>query len=81
MSRESEELPVSRFKAEWLRIVESVRREGREYVITKHGVAVARIVPVDRTRASPRGAWKGRVEVLGDIVHTDWSDEFEVTRE
>jgi prevent-host-death family protein len=78
---DAEELPVSRFKAECLRIVESVRREGREYLITKHGEVVARLVPVDRTRASPRGAWKGRIEIRGDIVQGDWTDEFEVTRE
>lgn len=74
-----ESLPVSRLKAECLRVVESVRTEGREYLITKHGKAVARLVPLSGAR-SPRGAWKDRVRAIGDIVHCDWSQEFEASR-
>ena len=32
-------------------------------------------------RRSPRDSWKGLVEIHGDIVHCDWSDEWEVMKE
>jgi antitoxin (DNA-binding transcriptional repressor) of toxin-antitoxin stability system len=72
---------VSEFKARCSELVELVASEGRELVITKHGVPVARLVCEDAHRRSPRGAWKGLVAVAGDIVQSDWADEFEVTRE
>lgn len=72
-------VPVSEFKARCLGIVERVRRDGRDVLITKHGVPVAKLVPVEERR-SPRGSWKGLVKVKGDVVRCDWSDEFEVTR-
>ncbi|MFC1612091.1 type II toxin-antitoxin system Phd/YefM family antitoxin [Myxococcota bacterium] len=72
---------MSRFKAQCLQIVEAVRSKGREYLITKRGEVVARLVPVDRRGSSPFGAWNGRLKIKGDIVHNDWSDEFEVFRQ
>ena len=80
-ARTTQQLAVSRFKAECLKVVESVRTEGREYLITKHGKIVARLVPAeDAARQSPRGAWRGRISIEGDIVQCDWSQEFEATR-
>lgn len=73
-------VPVSEFKARCLGIVESVRTSEREVVITKRGEPVARLVPARKKALSPRGSWKGLVEIRGDIVQCDWSDEFEATR-
>lgn len=73
-----EEIAVSDLKARCSEIVDLVASKGREFVITRHGTAVARLVASDAHRRSPRGSWKGLVHIGGDIVSTDWSDEFEV---
>jgi prevent-host-death family protein len=79
-SRKARSVTVTEFKARCLGIVEAVRADGHEFVITKRGEAVARLVPAGTQVRSPRGSWKGLVEIRGDIVRCDWSDEFEVTR-
>ena len=50
---------------------------GTEYVVTKRGKPVARLVPIGGGLSTLRGVLKGEIEVLGDIVHNDWSSEFE----
>ncbi|MEK6607237.1 MAG: type II toxin-antitoxin system Phd/YefM family antitoxin [Myxococcota bacterium] len=70
-------LAASDFKARCLAILDQVQAEGREFVITKRGRPVARVVPERAIRRSLRGAGKGLVEIRGDIVHCDWSGEFE----
>lgn len=71
-------MPVSEFKAKMLRLVEESHATGQEYVITKHGKPMVLVTPIVTERASAFGAWRG-VEV-GDIVHCDWSEEFEASR-
>lgn len=75
-----EQIGVSQLKTHCLEIVERTHGEGQEYIITKHGEPVARLLPIGSGRKSPRGAWKGLLNVKGDMVHLDWSGEFEVTR-
>jgi len=72
-------MPASEFKAKCLRILDEAAA-GSEITITKHGKAVARLGPVAK-RSSSYGSWKGLAEVTGDIVHSDWSQEFDATRE
>jgi hypothetical protein len=38
------------------------------------------VVPVRAPDRPLFGSWKGLVEVHGDIVHVDWSDDFDATR-
>ena len=73
-------LAASEFKAHCLRILDEVA-EGQVVVITKRGSEVAVLSPISRRVGSSRGSWKGLVEIEGDIVHTDWSDEFEAAAE
>jgi prevent-host-death family protein len=40
----------------------------REYLITKRGRPVARLVPADKAPASVFGRMRGTAEILGDIV-------------
>lgn len=77
------EVPISKFKARCLALVERVRKGRGEIVITKHGKPVAKVVAIERPSAWPPldGLWAGKVKVVGDIVHTDWSDEFETLKE
>ena len=73
------QMPASEFKAKCLRVLDEAA-SGAEIVITKHGKPVARLGPIAK-RSSSYGSWKGMVEVDGDIVHGDWSQEFEVARD
>lgn len=75
-----ERIAASEFKARCLRIIDEVERTGQSYVITKHGKPKAVLSPVSSKPRSLRGAWKDFMQIRGDIVHCDWSDEFEVLK-
>ena len=62
------EIPAGEFKARCLAIMDDVREQGGEYVITKRGVPVAKLVPVRFERRPLRGSMKGTVTTRGDIV-------------
>jgi prevent-host-death family protein len=64
----SREIPAGDFKARCLALMDEVRDRGVEYVITKRGAAVAKLVPVRQKRLKLLGSMKGTVTVLGDIV-------------
>ena len=71
---------ASDFKARCLKVLDEVQATGSEVVITKRGKPVARLGPIGPVRRSLRGAWKGMARIRGDIVHVDWTAEFEATR-
>jgi prevent-host-death family protein len=55
-------LPAAEFKTRCLELMDRVRETGREYVVTKHGRPVAKLVPyVAPARRSLSGALKGTV--------------------
>jgi prevent-host-death family protein len=56
------------FKARCLALMDEVRDTGGEYVITKHGTPVARLVPVKVERRPLLGSMTGTVTIRGDIV-------------
>ncbi len=70
---------ASDFKARCLRILDDVAN-GQEVVVTKHGSEIAQVTPIRKTLRSSRGSWKRLVQVTGDIVHSDWSEDFDATR-
>lgn len=66
------------FKARCLELVEHVREARAEYIVTRHGVPVARLVPVDPTDepASLLGSMAGSVidyERPFDPVPGEWT--------
>jgi prevent-host-death family protein len=72
-----EEVPVSELKSRCSEIIDRVAR-GSEFVITRRGQPVARLKSEGAERRNPRGSWQGLIEIAGDIVQVDWSEEFEV---
>jgi prevent-host-death family protein len=64
----SRRISAGDFKARCLAIMDEVRDRGGEYLITKRGVPVARLVPVRQEVRKLFGSMKGTVTVLGDIV-------------
>ena len=68
-------ISASEFKATCLDLMERVARERTSIVVTKRGVPVARLVPVDQPVAvRSRGILRGTVLRQGDLVTSDASD-------
>jgi prevent-host-death family protein len=70
-------LGVSEFKTKCLRLLDEVQRHGNHLVITKYGRPIARVTPVSDSVRTLRGSWKGVVNGDRDIVHVDFSSEWE----
>ena len=70
MKKKSETVPAGKFKAECLAMMDVVAEGAVEYVITKRGKPVARLVPIEpvQKRKSTFGCMKGTIEILGDII-------------
>ena len=62
------EIAAGEFKAKCLQLMDQVRDEGIELVITKRGIPVARLVPPETRKDSPFGWMKGTFRITGDIV-------------
>lgn len=65
----SRDIPAGEFKARCLALMDEVARTGGQYVITKRGVPVARLLPASLERRPFLGSMKGTVTTLGDIVN------------
>lgn len=69
-------VPAAQFKATCLELMDRVRETGVEYVVTKHGEPVARLVPyVAPKRRTISGALKGTVlkyERPFDPIDAEW---------
>ena len=62
-------IPAGQFKQTCLRLLDEVRATGERIVVTKRGVAVAQLVPLDRDdQRDWRGAMVGTGRILGDLV-------------
>ena len=57
---------VSEFKLHALEILEKLRRQGGELIITKRGEPIARVIPFDRRHRPLRGLWRDRIEIRGE---------------
>ena len=71
---------ASEFKAKCLKIMDEVAATGEPVVITKHGVAVAQLVPAVRKPETLFGALKGSILYMGDIISPideEWNAEVE----
>jgi prevent-host-death family protein len=70
-------MPISKFKATCLAVLEEVRKTRRPVRITRFGKPVAEVVPPSPETPEKRvlGFMAGRMEVRGDIVHASpWLD-------
>lgn len=61
-------IKASEFKAKCLAVLDEVERTQLPVVITKRGKPVAELVPHRPTKRNLLGIWKGRGEILGDII-------------
>jgi len=65
-----ETIPVSKFKATCLAVLQRVRRTGRSVLITRFGQPVAEVIPPGRSTAKSEwlGCMQGRAQERGDVV-------------
>ena len=71
-------IKASEFKAKCLKLMNEVAESGAEYVITKNGRPVSRLVPYRKKPKSLFGIDRGRLEILGDIdepLDVEWEAE------
>jgi len=62
------EIPISKFKATCLAVLEKVRKTGEPILVTRFGQPVAEISPVGAKKQIRLGTGAGTMEILGDIV-------------
>lgn len=75
----SRTVTATEFKAKCLRLLDELR-PGDELVVTKRGKPIAIVRSAARPTRSPWGLWKGRVEILGDIVRFSTADEWDALK-
>ena len=69
-----EVISASEFKRRCLELLDRIRRRGRQFVITKHGEPIARVIPLRHGLLPLRGLMQDRLVIRGDIVHVDWTE-------
>jgi len=60
-------IPAGEFKATCLKLMDVIAQTHEEYIVTKRGIPVVKIVPIDNME-DPFGLLKGTVHIYGDIV-------------
>jgi prevent-host-death family protein len=73
-----ETLSVSKFKATCLSVLEEVKTKRKKVCITKRGVPIAEVVPVNMKEKGI--SLKAAVTFIGDIVSPVAEDEWEVQK-
>ena len=61
-------IKASEFKAKCLKLMDYVAETREEFIISKNGQPVARLVPYREKPVSLLGIDKGRIKILGDII-------------
>lgn len=69
------EINASKFKEQCLSLLDHLDPDG--IVVTKHGKAVARVIPIGSSCADLIGSLEGKVKVQGDVFSTGigWNAE------
>ncbi len=68
-------MAAGKFKAQCLGVIDEVQARREPVIVTKHGKAVAKLVPMEIDE-DPLDAFlfPGKIEILGDIVSPIYSD-------
>ncbi len=74
MSRRT--LQISEFKTHCIQVVREVDRDRRPVTLTLRGKPIANVTPVARARVL--GSMRDECVVHGELVHTDFSEEWEM---
>lgn len=69
---------ISTFKAQCIAALDEVQRTGDPLVVTRRGVPIVRVEPVEGAPVRALGQLKGRFTVHCDLVHADTTDDWEL---
>ena len=70
---------ATEFKAKCLGFINELESHGGTVTVTKRGHPVATLTPAKKKgHKSLRGAWVGKIEIVGDIVNEDTSHLWEL---
>jgi prevent-host-death family protein len=61
-------MPAGKFKAQCLAVMDEVQKKRQTVVITKRGKPVAKLVPIEIADDEIIGSWRGKLQIVGDIV-------------
>ncbi len=61
-------IAAAQFKAKCLQLMDDVKNQHTTLIITKHGVPIAKLAPIDEEPSSLYGALKGSITTEGDII-------------
>ncbi len=71
-------VPISEFKAKCIALLRQAQSTGEPVLVTRRGVPLARVEPLtENTKERPLGLFRGRMEILGDIVDSAFEDDWE----
>ena len=75
-------LGISEFKAKCIDELKKVQETGEPLLVTLRKRPIATIHPYRQEAPARRtlGKLKGQIEIHGDIVHSDFADEWEMDR-
>lgn len=68
-------IKASEFKAKCLKLMDEVNESGGEFIITKNGKPVSKLVPYKKRPDTLFGAHKNKIIINGDIIaplEVDW---------
>ncbi len=69
---------LSEFKANCIAILREAQRTAEPLIVTRRGRPLARIEPVQEPMPKRRfGTQRGRLRIKGDIVHAEFSSDWE----
>jgi len=72
---------ATELKAKCLALLDEIDDRGYTITVTKRGRPVATLQPVKKKSwKSPKGAWIGKVKIVGDIVEVDTTHLWEALR-
>jgi prevent-host-death family protein len=65
-----ETIPISKFKATCLRLLDNVKKTGKSIIVTRNGEPIALVTPPPPPPKSNQwlGCLKDRIQITGDII-------------
>ncbi len=73
-------ISAGEFKATCLKLMDVIAQNHEEYIVTKRGVPIVKIIPIDNTE-DPFGLLKGTVHFLDDIASEPLDVSWEANEE
>lgn len=74
-------MAISEFKSKCIAVLKDAQRSGKGLIVTWRGRPLARVEPIAKhPRKRKLGIFRGRMTIMGDIVCTDTSADWEMLK-